>query len=259
MLEVTLPPAIIGVPYKECVEVTGSLPISVVKHNLGSEGSIEMFGNLMCVTIPSPKASIDLAVELRGACTTCKNVVVTSTITASAASGGCACTPVGFEWQDLSKIGIVDVFDDEAIPQIQIGSEVNIAVLVTGSMPFEVCGGSAAKCLTIKLEGNIVTIKGIYEAEGPIMFSLKNSCSCDCAVWDYRAGGEVGKANFYLGHGMYAFGEFHRPADATKAISLNCTSNACGNEKLYVYPTQKANTIKMEDCDGNIIGWAPTR
>jgi len=259
MLEVTLPSAIIGVPYKECVEVTGSLPISVVKHNLGSEGSIEMFGNLMCVTIPSPKASIDLAVELRGACTTCKNVVVTSTITASAASGGCACTPVGFEWQDLSKIGIVDVFDDEAIPQIQIGSEVNIAVLVTGSMPFEVCGGSAAKCLTIKLEGNIVTIKGTYEAEGPIMFSLKNSCSCDCAVWDYRAGGEVGKANFYLGHGMYAFGEFHKPADATKAISLNCTSNACGNEKLYVYPTQKANTIKMEDCDGNIIGWAPTR
>jgi hypothetical protein len=245
MLEVTLPPAIIGVPYKECVEVTGSLPISVVKHNLGSEGSIEMFGNLMCVTIPSPKASIDLAVELRGACTTCKNVVVSSTITASAASGGCACTPVGFDWQEL--------------PEISVGDDVNIAVLVTGTLPFEVCGGSAAKCLTIKLDGNIVTIKGTYEAEGPIMFSLKNSCSCDCAVWDYKAGGEVGKPNFYLGHGMYAFGEFHRPADATKEISLNCTTNGCGNEKLYVYPTQKPNTKRMDDCEGNLIGWAPTR
>lgn len=181
MLEVILPQASVGVPYKECVEVTGSLPISVVKHNLGDEGSVEMFGNLMCVTIPNPKASIDLAVELRGACTTCKNVVVGSTITVSAASGGCACTPVGLEWK--------------ALPDISVGDYVDIAVLVTGTMPFEVCGGAAARCLTIKLDGNIVNIRGKYEAEGPIMFSLKNSCTCDCVVWDYsqvdKTGGEI--------------------------------------------------------------------
>lgn len=246
MLEVTLPSAIIGVPYKECVEVTGSLPISVVKHNLGSEGSIEMFGNLMCVTIPSPKASIDLAVELRGACTTCKNVVVSSTITASSASGGCACTPVEFVWQDL--------------PTINVGDYVNLAILVEGAMPFEVCGGGAARCLTIKLEGNIVTIKGTYEAEGPITFSLKNSCDCNCVVWDYHAGGQVDdRPNFYLGHGMYAFGEFNRPDDADKKITLNCNGSDCDKGSLYIYSVQQPNSIRMEDCDGNLIGWAPTR
>lgn len=247
MLEVTLPPAIVGTPYKECVEITGSLPITVVKHNLGSEGSIEMFGNLMCVTIPNPKASVDLAVELRGACTTCNNVIVKSTITASAASGGCACTPVSFEWQDL--------------PSIKVGDYVDLGIVVKGTMPFEVCGGSAAKCLTIKLDGNIVTVKGKYEAEGPIMFSLKNSCTCDCAVWDYHAGGEVGdKPNFYLGHGMYAFGEFNRPTDADKKIVLGCTGGGdCDSNAVYVYSVQKPNTIKMEDCNGNTIGWAPRR
>lgn len=171
MLQVTLPPAIIGTPYKECVEITGTLPITVGKHNLGDDGEVEMFGNLMCVTIPSPSGSIDLAVELQGACTTCKPVVVTSSITASAASGGCACTPISFSTPSL--------------PTLSVGDYVDIAVVVNGSMPIEVCGGAAAKCLTIKLDGNIVSIRGTYEKEGPIMFSVKNSCSCDCVVWDY--------------------------------------------------------------------------
>lgn len=157
-----------GIPYKECIEVSGSLPITAISHNLGDYGTVEMVGNSLCVSIPKPSHDVDVSVELKGACITCQPVTVRGTITVD---GICDCVPVSFETVEL--------------PTRTIGAYISVAIPVHGTPPIVSAGGSAPTGMRIRLDGSMVIIDGTYCKAGDIKFAVKNDCSCEPIWWNW--------------------------------------------------------------------------
>lgn len=166
MIALTFPNAIKGTPYNECVTVTGTLPIKLLSSNV--EG-VKMVGNMLCVSIANPQSDIDIAVELQGACITCKPITASGSITVSA--GGCECTPVSIPTQ--------------AVPALIIGEEYYAVIQIDGTGPFEFCGASVPRCMKAKINGNVVTISGKPEVAGAVVFSVKSTCEpcSDCITF----------------------------------------------------------------------------
>ena len=63
MIALTFPNATKGIPYNECVEITGSLPIKLLT---SSVDGVKMVGNMLCVSIENPQSDVDVAVSLQG-------------------------------------------------------------------------------------------------------------------------------------------------------------------------------------------------
>ncbi len=157
-----------GIPYKECIEVSGSLPITAVKHNLGDYGKVEMVGNSLCISIENPQYDVDVSVELKGSCTTCSPVTVKGTITVD---GICDCVPVSF--------GSV------VLPERIIDSYISVAIPVHGTPKIVSAGGSAPTGMRIRLDGSMVIIDGTYCKAGDIKFAVTNDCSCEPVWWNW--------------------------------------------------------------------------
>jgi hypothetical protein len=166
MIALTFPNATKGIPYNECVEISGTLPIKLLSSNV--EG-VKIVGNMLCVSIASPQSDIDIAVSLQGACTTCKPVTASGGIVVSA--GGCECTPVSIQAQ--------------TVPTLVLGEDYYAAIEISGTGPFEFCGASVPRCMNAKISGNIVTISGKPEVAGAVIFSVKSTCEpcSDCVTF----------------------------------------------------------------------------
>jgi hypothetical protein len=169
MIEVSLPAMSAGIPYKECVTLTGTPPFSLVSHNIAkSEGSVLIAGSSLCIQIDSPNAWIDFAAEVKGGCASCGTETITAEIEYAEDAASCVCTPATIEPQ--------------VTPPLRAGQYM-ATVQLSGSMPFELCGTSIPKCLSLKLEGNLVTVSGRYDGAGDVTFSVKNACTCDCVTY----------------------------------------------------------------------------
>jgi len=166
VINLTFPAATKGIAYAECVEITGTLPITVVKSNIDG---VKMVGNMLCVNIANPQSDIDVAVELQGACITCKTVTASGQITVSEA--GCNCEPVSIPVQSA--------------PALVVGQEYYAVIQINGTGPFEFCGASVPRCMNAKINGNVVTISGKPEVAGPVVFSVKSTCEpcSDCVSY----------------------------------------------------------------------------
>ena len=166
MINLTFPNAVKGTPYNECVAITGTLPIKLLSSNV--EG-VKMVGNMLCVSIANPQSDIDIAVELQGACVSCKPITASGGITVSA--GGCECTPLTIPAQTP--------------PALVLGEEYYAVVQIDGTGPFEFCGASVPRCMNAKINGNVVTISGKPEVTGAVVFSVKSTCEpcSDCVTF----------------------------------------------------------------------------
>jgi hypothetical protein len=157
-----------GIPYKECIDISGTLPIVTISHNLGDYGTVEMVGNSLCVTIKDPQYDVDVSVQLRGSCLTCRPVTVVGSITVD---GVCDCVPVSF--------GSV------VLPAREINSYISVAIPILGTPPIVSAGGSAPKGMRIRLDGSMIVIDGTYCNAGDIKFSVKNDCTCEPVSWNW--------------------------------------------------------------------------
>lgn len=166
MIALTFPNATKGIPYNECVEITGSLPIKLLT---SSVDGVKMVGNMLCVSIENPQSDVDVAVSLQGACTTCQPVTAMGSIAVSA--GGCECTPVSIQAQ--------------TVPTLVVGEEYYAVIEISGTGPFEFCGASVPRCMNAKINGNVVTISGKPEVAGAVIFSVKSTCEpcSDCVTF----------------------------------------------------------------------------
>lgn len=167
MIVTSLPAMRQGVPYTECIALTGSGPFKLVSSNL-SNGTAKVVGDNLCVTIPSPSAAIDFVAEVKGNCVDCKTVTIKAEIAYSVTANACVCVPVTIPAQ--------------VVPPLVVG-QYFAAIQVNGTVPLELCGGAAPRCLKIELKGNIVQVSGRYDGQGDVKFSVKNDCACDCVVF----------------------------------------------------------------------------
>jgi hypothetical protein len=166
MIIAVLPAMLQGVPYTECIALTGSGPFVLVSNNL-AKGTAKIVGDNLCVTIPSPESAIDFVAEIKGSCVDCKTVTIKAEIRYSESATLCVCTPVTIPAQTIPPLIVGQYF---------------AAIEVRGTPPLELCGGAAPRCLKIELKGNIVQVSGRYDGIGDIKFSVKNACTCDCVV-----------------------------------------------------------------------------
>ena len=165
MIAITLPAQTKGSPYKECFAVKGTGPFSVVSHNV--DGKVTVIGDQVCISIDSPKAAFDAAIEIKGDCFGCKPVTFVAVVGYQVAADKCVCVPVSIGAQNIAVLP-------------ETGQQYFASISLSGSGPFELCGGAAPKCLTIELKGNVVQISGRYDGNGAVKFSVKNACTCDC-------------------------------------------------------------------------------
>ena len=167
MIIATLPPLLQGIPYTECIALTGTGPFKLVSSNI-SGGTAQIVGDNLCVSIPKPSAAIDFVAEVKGNCADCKTITIKAEIAYSATANACVCTPVSFPTQTIPPLVLGQYF---------------AAIQVLGLGPLELCGGAAPRCLKIELKGNIVQVSGRYDGLGDVKFSVKNACSCDCVTF----------------------------------------------------------------------------
>lgn len=167
MLFINLPAMDEGVPYKECVTLTGTQPFTLIKHNLGTAGTAQIVGDQLCIDIPSPVAFIDFAATVATSCDGCAPETVVAEI-------------------DFSPVGVCECVSATISPQTMpplVSGQYFGTLILNGTAPFELCGGSAPRCLKIELKGNLVTVSGRYDGNGDVVFSVKNACTCDCLTY----------------------------------------------------------------------------
>lgn len=165
MINVTLPPQKKGEPYKQCFTLTGTGPFTLVSNNV--DGDVKIVGDQVCVSIAEPKAAFEMAVAIQANCAYCKAVTFVSQIGFTEDADDCPCVPVTVPAQTIPPL--------PATPALYFAN-----IRLDGTGPFELCGGSAPRCLTVRLTGNIVEVSGKYEGVGKVKFSVKNACTCDC-------------------------------------------------------------------------------
>jgi hypothetical protein len=155
-----------GTPYQECIQLTGSKPFTLLSHNLKGAGqSAEIIGETLCIKIDNPSSKIDFVAEVKGGCAGCKAETIKSEIAFTQSVDACACIAVTIPTQTLPPLVVGQYF---------------ATVRLSGSQPFQLCGGAAPRCLQIELSGNIVKISGRYDGVGDVAFSVKNACTCEC-------------------------------------------------------------------------------
>lgn len=164
MITAILPSQAQGKPYQECINLTGTQPFTLLSHNLAS-GEAKIVGSTLCLSIPSPSGAIDFAASVKGGCSGCTPETIVSAIGYVESLDECLCDPV--------------TIPNQTIPPLVAG-QYFAAIQLSGSMPFTLCGGAAPRCLSIELSGNMVIVKGRYDGNGDVKFSVKNNCSCDC-------------------------------------------------------------------------------
>ncbi len=173
MITTVLPAAQQGSPYKECVTLTGTGPFSIVKHNLGSAGSVEIIGSVMCVSIPSPTGAIDFAAEVLGSCSGCKAETIVAQV-GFVPAATCACLPI--------------TFHDGRSTCVQSNSDLTVNAIIElegTAVDLEFCGDALPNCLGAKFVGGTIVLSGtlknpIFPVKFPL--SVKNSCMCGCAT-----------------------------------------------------------------------------
>jgi hypothetical protein len=170
-IAVILPAAFEGKPYRECIQLNGTQPFVLVKSNLDGIGSASIIGSTLCVYIEAPSSAIDLAVEVKGGCKDCETVTFSGQI-GFIPKDTCTCTPV--------------TIAPQVVPPLVNGALYHAIIELSGTAPFELCGGSAPQCLSIELSGSFVIVSGRYNGVGSVVFSVKNACTCDCV--SYRIG-----------------------------------------------------------------------
>lgn len=166
MITATLPKVKKGVPYNECISLTGTTPFTVLSHNV-SNGTVKVVGNQLCISIESPTVGFDFAAEVKGGCEGCESETITAVIGLDQTTGACEC--------------VVAFLPAQTIPPLPAsGQQYFASILLGGTGPFELCGGSAPRCLSIELKGVYVEVRGRYDGLGQVKFSFKNGCQCDC-------------------------------------------------------------------------------
>jgi hypothetical protein len=166
MVAAVLPPMQKGSEYNECIQLTGTGPFSIVSKSV-PHGTASIVGSQLCINVPTPSAPFDLAVEVKGSCVGCKTETITASIGLSEEASACVCKPA--------------FLIPKAIPILPAaGQQYFAAIHLGGTAPFELCGASVPRCLTMELKGNLVEVRGKYDGLGPVTFSFKNACSCDC-------------------------------------------------------------------------------
>jgi hypothetical protein len=173
--EITLPVQTKGERYQKCYKINGNaasygLEYTDFYQRYGSDyGKISIGRGLMCIDVMNPQMALDFEVALRsGSKDQCRNDLFRFKADIEAdASEECACVPVTI------KPGTV-------VPLPTGTGRYFQSYFLEGTGPFELCGGSAPQCLEIRLDGNVVTVKGEYKGTGSVKFSVKNACTCDC-------------------------------------------------------------------------------
>lgn len=170
-INVTLPPAKLGVRYNEAITLTGSGPFSLGKYDLPDGLTAEVIGNQLIVngTVTVDYADYEAVFEIFTGCKTCAATIIVGALASSSGATSCECSPV-----------VIPAF---TLPPAVYGEEYYALIPLEGSGPFELCGGSVPYCLKAEIVGRMVRITGqvkIRQTPLEVRFSVKNACTCDC-------------------------------------------------------------------------------
>ena len=172
-INITLPAAATGTEYQEAVTLTGQRPFKILASSLPAGMKASVIGDQLIFsgTPTGTGTSFEIVVDVASGCSTCPSDQIIAELPFSTTVDACPCTEVAF------KLPL------PVLPDATVGKPYYAEIELTGTGPFELCGGSVPYCLKAEIIGSRIVITGSVKqmVDGArVLLAVKNNCSCGC-------------------------------------------------------------------------------
>lgn len=172
-INITLPAAAPGTEYQEAVTLTGQRPFKILASSLPAGMKASIIGDQLIFsgTPTGTGTSFEIVVDVASGCSTCPSDQIIAELPFSTTVDACPCTEVAF------KLPL------PVLPDAIVGKPYYAEIELTGTGPFELCGGSVPYCLKAEIIGSRIVITGSVKQKvdgARVLLAVKNNCSCGC-------------------------------------------------------------------------------
>jgi len=172
-INITLPAAATGTEYQEAVTLTGQRPFKILACSLPAGMKASVIGDQLIFsgTPTGTGTSFEIVVDVASGCSTCPSDQIIAELPFSTTVDACPCTEVAF------KLPL------PVLPDATVGKPYYAEIELTGTGPFELCGGSVPYCLKAEIIGSRIVITGSVKQKvdgARVLLAVKNNCSCGC-------------------------------------------------------------------------------
>lgn len=172
-INITLPAAATGTEYQEAVTLTGQRPFKILASSLPAGMQASVIGDQLIFsgTPTGTGTSFEIVVDVASGCSTCPSDQIIAELPFSTTVDACPCTEVAF------KLPL------PVLPDATVGKPYYAEIELTGTGPFELCGGSVPYCLKAEIIGSRIVITGSVKQKvdgARVLLAVKNNCSCGC-------------------------------------------------------------------------------